>query len=1706
MIQAVPPRDPQLLQPAEPSSTWGIARLGGWVVKKGSTCISAAKTTTSEYVVGKLKGLVATVIPLEKVLKEKEELQKKLLAAMQGTADLSDEERQNNLKEVASLMHFTDVLLAQVGESIARKLFPVSSPEERGGMQQLVEFNIRRAVFNLATCSVKTFPKEPILTGILSIFAKKLQSHENAQQILQFGIKAKAKLEENPKNVDTDPLHIDQADVKAYEELFNSYADDLFSLFFPAGVGNLYLGNSWTMSLALKSAGLMGIGGRIKTILSSYLSQTYESFTKDMQTAQSQPPAFLPEQRRLAAMAEEITSKALQSALAAEGVLSKFEVGKMLDSVLPDYETAQWVQENIRGFAGTEQSRQMRFFLTAILEPVLVAQLVKTAKRNFPRVGEDSLGGQLFSHLFEEALPERGGAVAELRSAIKAVESAIEAAEKGVPPQPLDRALVESHAKAMRSFLERHKNQLIQEAEAEGIKKKLALLLTKLGVEETGDILARVVEGINTFRVGDEVAEDVRGLFVEALASKRDLEKILKISENRAKLDAEFDQMEGVQHAKFKDRDSWERVVQFLKSRVSADKGIAVLQQRRDSLQQQLLEAIPSYKAFAVRLQKMLGLDLDGLGLPDALNRILAPSLSSLFETQVAPCLFLEADRLVQLASTTEMDADRQKLDGLAGSQMLSGLAGALSKSLMLSLSGMVGDAEKLAMIVLQQANSEWAQQDNPQLTLESLKQALQGNVPEGEAIDDLAERVLQQVNRKKSFVEKQASLQLALKGNKEVASRVLQRLMSSLAPSLTEAIRSQVFQVTDAQMGAVIRNGVPAIPILESALIGRVDGEQASRLASLLHQKLDPTQNLENQIGCVVRYTGLSKDNAKEYLTLCYFPDGLTTPKRIADAYVSAYPAHEAQRAAIQTLLSSKEVSGQLQFLINTDVVGEALASQIPGMRNSSLAQVLSKEIHTLVQGSGVASVRAREFFQKCLEGVLLKIWIKMVEKYPVREGKDMLVQVAEKMLELSLTAYKDYKAGTKSIDQVAFELSRAILVDLLQIDTEDALVEYGVPPALKGIVYQALNSQFKTILKEHFKEAVDSLEAAQKAGKKTAQEKLKAYNLPTHTGADVVADVVVHDIGNFVVDLMRDILGGKNIPTGKAKGVHALKLGLVGSLLQPMAKQGNFKEVAALLLGYTGAPMEQFLGSTFAAIGPDKDVPDAAAAGQLVGDLFVRPIHSALKKVFDFETGKGRDFDIRLMSGVLAAAADHFEIINQAQAHAGEGAPLTHQGLVEAAGDKLSPMTVRKKMDFEPIAKNILDVLRMQKVESLEIVKQKLADLAEDEAAGRLVLSSANIAESVAASLRLTDAQKGQLRNLTIRGQTLVEAVRQEAQAAVKQRKEALYIPASKACMQLFFPEGYAKGLDFVPKKFRRSLGEEVFEKQVIPIVLESIVGAVFNPDTLDSIVMNSLQQTNLSLVPKPAGAPEPALTVEEQLGVGQLNKAGGRFMQQLLLRTDLPSRIKNKLSTPEMMPLLGASLWGALKGQLKGEFVATSIKKGLENAAVRRGGKSMLAYSAPQSKEEVQQRTLRTEQGRAAVRKQIQAELSKLPGNSIAYLIGSKWIESQAAFDRAIVAVFGKVGKGLKIVLDAVFNLIFFKIVGALLSILFWPLKKGIEEVLGRYLMSRVLNPIMDPLKKAPADQPKIAGDFVAFNDNLVAGLYGAIRQVLEGPLVV
>ncbi len=301
-------------------------------------------------------------------------------------------------------------------------------------------------------------------------------------------------------------------------------------------------------------------------------------------------------------------------------------------------------------------------------------------------------------------------------------------------------------------------------------------------------------------------------------------------------------------------------------------------------------------------------------------------------------------------------------------------------------------------------------------------------------------------------------------------------------------------------------------------------------------------------------------------------------------------------------------------------------------------------------------------------------------------------------------------------------------------------------------------------------------------------------------------------------------------------------------------------------------------------------------------------------------------------------------------------------------------------------------------------------------------------------------------------------------------RQRSETFYKQASINALKLLFPND-DKDLTFIPEELREKVWEMI-KVSLFPSMLQIGVEAFLNPVNVSKLMVNLLKTSRDSLNGE-------IVEVEKMEADPDLVKAMGEFLEPLLENVELPERIKRQLFTPEgkLLDSMVQKLGLALTRQLTDTFIRDNFALFLRKAAERdpATGDHMVQFTKVHAEERDAYDRVQMDR----LGKELKIASREVVDAGISNFIRSYYFQFKQASDRIVQSAFGESGLRIKHALGLVFEFIFCKIIGTLLSYLFWPAtflaKRGIYHYLS---LDQNRDVIMNRLIQLPADQPERA----------------------------
>jgi hypothetical protein len=803
-------------------------------------------------------------------------------------------------------------------------------------------------------------------------------------------------------------------------------------------------------------------------------------------------------------------------------------------------------------------------------------------------------------------------------------------------------------------------------------------------------------------------------------------------------------------------------------------------------------------------------------------------------------------------------------------------------------------------------------------------------------------------------------------------------------------------------------------------------------------------------------------------------------------------------QKAKLDRCHAKEEIQN---VLMTPEEITDLITADVSNL-DPELQKAFANAIQGLIHNSPDIYGHVSDFAGSYVEGMLLRVFLKIAEKNPPQKDKDTLVVITEKLLEMAATKFRDNKKS--SVEEMSKELINSMMHDILGLDSPE--VFEGLPGPLKTAAFEGIKDQLGGMVVR----ILQSLKAGESSNVQVqqAQENAKQFGI-ADLASEGYVEILSHDLANLVMAAVPDVL--TEIGGTKMRGVNLVSKE-VEIYLEELAR-GNL-EVAKVLLKYTkGAQFQKLLGDNLAKIGVQKGLEDKKKAADLIGNLILVPLNQALGRIIDFEEQQGAEFNQKLMANILNLAADHLKNLNVAKENAArENRPLLHQDFVKAAGDKLhagvpkTPLTYQNTIDM--INSKIVGSMNPeQKAKWLQEegnLRQAIVHLIKEDKQGLRVVSVKDIINEIdkihtkVTGIRLTKEQRLALKAVDDKGLTLRDHIRQESLAHSLQREEAFYGPAAKTVLKMLFPNG-KKDLTFVSEELRDQTWK-MFKKSLFPTLLPMLTELVLDPDVLNQIVLSSLETMRDTLNEEIVLEPEEA----EDRPFDELDRASGKLMAEMLKTVKLPDWIKKNLIDPKtgkVSPAMEKTLGATLRKQFNGTFLKDKLHIALEKMVQRdESGDYMLKYDTSPKAEKVE----KTEAKREKVKEDLKSVSREVVDASISYFIRSRWTQAQARFDQLIEKIFGKIGLKLKGVLDAVFGFVFFKVVGTILSVLFAPIKGWVKEKIYKLIsLDQNREALLALLGPGPVDQPETEG-YAVYHEDLVFKIGKALKETVEEAL--
>ncbi len=607
-------------------------------------------------------------------------------------------------------------------------------------------------------------------------------------------------------------------------------------------------------------------------------------------------------------------------------------------------------------------------------------------------------------------------------------------------------------------------------------------------------------------------------------------------------------------------------------------------------------------------------------------------------------------------------------------------------------------------------------------------------------------------------------------------------------------------------------------------------------------------------------------------------------TNKDLAQAYLEVAREFGDNRRLVQDPEVKKQIKAnhikeKISAIVMTpEEIMTKIESILPtagGQLKASLVEGLASDVlQNFFQQNGVAYDQATTLIQSYIESILFKVFTRIAEKNPPVEGKDVLVVMTEKLLQI---VQNQWQRSTNATDLIR-ELDRCIMQDVLGIDSE-AVFE-GLPPDIQSWAYDMVKGQIGQFLLQ-VQGVLKNMEKGQFQVEASRQKIAKLIG-----GAQ--GAVLAKDIGQLALDLVPHVLSATS-PDEQIVG--AVKIGsLIGNYLEEL-KKANL-QVGQLLLNYVGVPtLQRLLGENIQHLAQQGNLKvEKTYAAEIVGNLVLVPLSTALTSLAITEDRRKEELNQKFFVNILEVMTKHFQFLNRARAQAkAEGRKnFTYQDFVAAAGEELHPATARRTVDYKKFIAEINALLghRLQG-KQINALEKELAILVVKDAKGLQPLTDELILKRVEkynpSWTRLKKEEKDAILGLDLKNRILKE-VKEIEEKAYKQEQEHFYVPFNKELLSVLFPGG-RNGETFVgligDDKSMRKLVWNLL-KTGLPTLLPMIIELLIDQDMITKLVVKTIQNIRISL--KAANCTQAVQEINEKLSGNLTDKQQEKLREEL------------------------------------------------------------------------------------------------------------------------------------------------------------------------------------------------------------------------------
>lgn len=831
-------------------------------------------------------------------------------------------------------------------------------------------------------------------------------------------------------------------------------------------------------------------------------------------------------------------------------------------------------------------------------------------------------------------------------------------------------------------------------------------------------------------------------------------------------------------------------------------------------------------------------------------------------------------------------------------------------------------------------------------------------------------------------------------------------------------------------------------------------------------------------------------------------------TNRTLLEVFIKGKELDEGQKAALAERLRNHGVKQTIKSVVITpeEIIALIKKDLLPQMP-AALQARLEKEIQVFIHQKTNAYNNIVEFAEGFVDGILLNVFTQVAKKNPPSGENDSLLIATQKML--NLIENKLRLLEVQPFHELAIDMENEVMKSIFGIDSPEAFK--GLPSAIQTELFEVLKGQLAGRLIDlqlSVKNLEDPSVPAQAAKTGLRDIKFKVDQNADHYDPNLVSngEILAHDLSYFILAMLPETFidqfgNGKDV-----KIVNAISRGIEDSLEELKRDKWSFSET---LLKYVKAPQYQKLLSENLIKIAHLNYPfkDNQKAVELLTNLISIPLNRMLHDAVALEEKSGDQFTLNLTKEFLEVLYSHFQALNAAKAlaKADKRTEMKHSDFIAIQGNHVHPAVPKgeikytRTIDFIVSKLNVAEWNEAQMSNLRNLLRTTIQTVVDTEDKGEknldltVLLTEINAAYKTYAGVDLDGPIFKALLKQDEKGFNLKSLIREEGKEINSQRLNEANKSNARKLLKAVLPNG-KDDLIFLPKESRPIVWKLL--KSVLPTILPTVLDQIFNPKTINKIVVKICEQGIEKLNERiPRGIRKNQPPKGPLAPLNEFDHLLGNIMVELMKNIELPKIVKNRLVNPKTgaSESIKRSLGAALREELNGTFVRTIIPQVLEGI-VKRDNQGDFAFKFDDRPKPVKDAEEVQKSQRYPA--EIPGLVKKLIESGISYYIRKEWVGLQEKIDEKIDSTFGRIGSGLKKALDMVFRFIFIKMLGALLR----PLQSLILAILYRAgSFDKNVNSVLDLFRQVPSDQPG-KEEHGLYNDDLVYKTADALYAAL------